>query len=189
MRMLVITLMLLMPLTCAATMYQWEDRNGTVNFTDDPTSIPEKFRHTARPIGEDQPVDVVDETNVDPMQLIEGVVPQEGEKKPKPSPATTTAPEPEQKGDPKKVKTFGGKNGEDWLKEFQRLNAEIQSMEAQLEEQKGRLADSSGMSRSEYRGIESFIKTLELRLADRRGKLNILRAEADRADVPAEFRE
>jgi clan AA aspartic protease (TIGR02281 family) len=51
---LIVTLMaLLLPLAASGEFYQYEDENGSVNFTDDPAKIPKKFKKKQR-IREDE---------------------------------------------------------------------------------------------------------------------------------------
>lgn len=46
---LIVTLAaLLQPLTASGEFYQYEDENGSVNFTDDPAKIPKKLKHKRR---------------------------------------------------------------------------------------------------------------------------------------------
>ena len=52
-----IALLAIMSGTATATTYMWTDETGVINYTDDPTSIPPKFRKSARTLGSeaDQP--------------------------------------------------------------------------------------------------------------------------------------
>ena len=89
----------------------------------------------------------------------------------------------------KKKAMYGGKDAGAWKSEFESLNAEVKAAEKQLVEYRGRLKDTSGMSRSEYLSIQSTIKSLENSVLIRRKKLDELKSEAEIAGVPAELME
>ena len=75
-----------------------------------------------------------------------------------------------------------------WRNEFAAANAELRQAESELAELRGRLGDTSKMSRSEYLMIQGNIKNDESRVQQQRKKLDLLRETADRLGVPAEFR-
>jgi clan AA aspartic protease (TIGR02281 family) len=51
---LTVAALLLLPLTAASEFYQYEDENGTVNFTDDPAKIPKKLKKKKKTRDDDQ---------------------------------------------------------------------------------------------------------------------------------------
>jgi hypothetical protein len=96
----------------------------------------------------------------------------------------------EPKGDEgeKSKKLYGGKDEAAWRTAFRNANNEVQQTESELATLKGRLGDTSNMSRSEYLAVQNTIKHTEVRLQEARQKLDALQASANRAGVPPEFR-
>jgi hypothetical protein len=165
---LVIT-MTFFSLPVLAETYIWEDDQGTVNFAEDLGNVPKKFRKKVRIIGgeESPPAAVKEGKEKPPLQHKESV--------------------PVAK--PDQMRVYGGKNADAWKSEFTVVNADLKATEKQLVEYRNRVKDTSRMSRSEYLGIQSTIKTIELSVLDQRKKLNDLQQAAEKAGVPAELME
>jgi len=168
--------MLFFTIPAIAETYSWEDENGTVNFSEDLSKIPKKYRKKARVIGyeETAPAQSKAEQEQPARQRSSDVTPSEGRI-------------PAAKIDKKAV--YGGKDAKTWQAEFGAANADLNAAEKQLVDYRNRVKDISGMSRSEYLGIQSAIKTVELRVLGQRKKLDDLKQEAGKAEVPAEFME
>ena len=165
MKKLLVMLLLLYPLSAAAETYQWTDEDGIINFAEDLGKVPKKYRKKAKVVGE------------------EGGAPQVTD-------LTPPAPEKGKEGEETKgKKLYGGKDENAWRRDFLNAKFDVQQSESDLEALKGRLDDISKMSRSEYRSIQNSIKHAEKRLEIRKMRLDQLKQSADRADVPAEFRE
>lgn len=166
MKKLLVFLLLLYPLSATAEMYQWTDERGTVNFAESLGSVPKKYRKKARVVG--------------------------GEDAAPAAPAAAPAAETEKKpkGEEAKgaKKLYGGKDEAYWRREFLKANADLEYAQQDLATLKGRLSDTSGMSRSEYLAIQNSIKHAETRVQTQQTKLDELRQKADRLDVPAEYR-
>jgi len=165
MKKLLVALLLLYPLSAVALTYEWTDENGTVNFTEDLGKVPKKYRKKAKVLGAEEN---------GPQTTIES-----GE------PAKKT--KPEAAGEKKKL--YGGKDGQSWRKEFAAAKGQVKATESQLADLRGRLADTSKMSRGEYLSIQNTIKHNETILKGQQQKLDELQESADRAGVPAEFRQ
>ncbi len=161
---LVLILLLVMQPAMAET-YKWVDRKGTVNYTDDLSNVPEKYRSK---------VEIV----VGNATTSTEVIKEEGSEKKEPAVAPTG------EKDKKKVR-YGDKDEDAWKSEFASLNKELKFVGDQLNEKKGRLADPAKLVRAEYRGLEREIKNLESRQADLQAKLDALKDAAAKAGVPA----
>lgn len=173
------TLMLLLTMTlftipALAETYIWEDAQGTVNFAEDLGKVPKKYRKKARVVGEEE---------APPTEV------KEGKGKPSPQQQTQGVKErvPDAKPDDKLV--YGGKAAAAWKAEFSAITPDLKAAEKQLVEYRNRLKDTSGMSRSEYLGIQSTIKAIESSVLEQRKKLNELKQEAEKAGVPADLME
>jgi hypothetical protein len=177
-----IFLFLMMVLTVAAPVsaetYKWIDDRGTVNFTEDYSQIPKKYRKKTRMIGD---------VGASSPEVASGNV---GESKNEWSGASsaesnqaTTVGKPE-----KKVATFGGKNGDEWSGEFGKISSEIKNVEEQIAQRRDKLSHPEKLTRAQYLGTEYEIKDLQAKLEELRGKRSALDETASRVGVPYEFR-
>jgi hypothetical protein len=168
---LITAILVLFALPVLAVTYEWEDNQGTINFTEDPGSIPKQFRKKAKILGAEGEV----------------ASPETGAVKDEPKSKGETR-EQATGGSKEKKKMYGGKSPETWSRDFAQINGNIKSEEDQLSELKERIKDTSKMSRGEYLSIQMGINGSESRLQRLRGKLAALTEEADRADLPADLR-
>jgi hypothetical protein len=164
--------MMLFTMPALAVTYEWEDAQGTVNFTEDLGNVPKKYRMKARIVGDEEP---------SPAEVKEGMV------KPAPKQQTQGNKEGTPVAKPADKQVYGGKDAAAWKAEFAAVNADLRAGEKQLVELRSRLNDTSGMSRTEYLSIQNTIKNLESNLLERRKKLNALKQEAEKAGVPADL--
>jgi hypothetical protein len=174
---LITAILVLFALPVLAVTYEWEDSQGTINFTEDPGSIPKQYRKKAKILGAEEEV----------------ASPETGAVRDEPKSGSNAkgkvdAPEQTAGGNKEKKKMYGGKSPETWSRDFAQINGSIQAEEDQLSELKGRIKDTSKMSRGEYLSIQMGINGSESRLQRLRGKLAALTEEADRADLPADLR-
>lgn len=171
MKKLLLLLLLLYPLSALAETYEWTDERGTVNFAEDLGKVPKKYRKKAKRLGSEEP-------------------PPAESSAPAAAPETAKPKGGEEKGaiSNEKNKTYGGKDEVAWRREFQQANSRLQSAQTELDTYKSRLADTSRMSRSEYLIIQNSVKHSEARVRELQKKLDQLNANADRNDVPADFR-
>jgi hypothetical protein len=173
---IIVALLVLFAIPVEALTYKWVDKQGTVNYTEDLGSIPRKYRNKATIVGAEE-----DATSPEGGAK-EGAKPAakaRGDEQPQAQPA-------KEKQDQKK--TYGGKSGETWKRDFGQLNADIKATEDQLSELKQRMQDTSKMSRGEYVSIQMGINGAETRLQRLKGKLDALTEDANKADVPADLR-
>ncbi|MCM0083416.1 DUF4124 domain-containing protein [Geomonas sp. Red32] len=175
MKTLLLALLLIYPVSALAVTYEWTDNHGTVHFTDDRGEIPKKYRKKAKILGEDE-VEAPSAPAGSPKNEKAGKKPAEGQ-----GDAKEAAEKPNKK--------YGDKDEAGWRLAFQNANASIQRAEAELESLKARLTDTSNMSRGEYLSIQNSIKHTQSILDERKQKLRDLKNEADRAEVPASYRQ
>lgn len=167
MKKLLLLLLLLYPLTAAAETYQWVDERGTTNFAEDLGKVPKKYRKKAKRLGaEEETAPAASGSVADPQTAKHQGEPAKAENKP-----------------------IGGKDEAGWRREFLQANSNLQSAETELATLRGRLGDTSKMSRSEYLTIQNSIKHGEVRVQEQQKILDQLREKADRLGVPAAFRQ
>jgi len=170
-------ILVLFAVPALAVTYEWEDSQGTINFTEDPGSIPKQYRKKAKILGAEEEV-------ASPESAAVKDEPKSGsEKKVKGETSEQTTG-----GNKDLKKMFGAKTAETWQMDFAQSNANIKSEEDQLSELKDRVKDTSKMSRGEYISVQMGINASEKKLQRLRGKLEALTEEANKADVPPELR-
>jgi hypothetical protein len=177
-----ILLFSVMVLTVAAPVsaetYKWIDDKGTVNFTEDYSQIPKKYRKKTRMIG-----DVgVNSSEVSSDNAGDSRNEWNGSKSAASGQAASSA-KPE-----KKVATYGGKNGDEWSGEFGKINNEIKSAEEGIAQRRDRLSHPEKLTRAQYLGTEYEIKDLQTKLEELRGRRSTLDEAASRAGVPYDLR-
>jgi predicted RNase H-like nuclease (RuvC/YqgF family) len=163
--------------TAAAETYKWIDGKGTINFTEDYSQIPKKYRKKVRIIG-----DVSGET---PSMVTSGTEEKSNDQARKPAAGNSENGSIEKQ---EKKNFYGGKSGEAWKYEFSKLKAEIQNIQAQINEKRSRLNNTANLTRAQYLGIEYSIKDLETKQAELQDRQNTLDSAASQAGVPYELR-
>jgi hypothetical protein len=171
---IIVAILVLLAVQVEAVTYMWEDNQGTVSFTEDLGSIPQKYRKKAKIVGEEDVAPSAAEQTKEEIKA--------GQKDKGRGETIEQAAPAGQK------KTYGSKTGDTWRREFAQNSADIKASEDQLDELNGRLKDTSKMSRDEYRSIQMGVKSVENRLQRLKAKRDALTEEARRAGVPAEFR-
>lgn len=173
MKSIAIVVLLLFSFPAFAETYKWVDSHGTVNYADDLGKVPPKYRKKAKRIGggDAAPVEVTEVKGAGGKGKTEG--------------DATAPPQAQTQG---KKKVYGGRSEEDWKNRFSSLRGPLQNVEVQIEDRKQRLSDPSTMSRAQYLGIQSELRSFEAQRGDLMQKLNALNAEADQANVPRDLR-
>jgi predicted RNase H-like nuclease (RuvC/YqgF family) len=159
-----------------AETYKWIDDSGTLNFTEDYSKIPKKYRKKIQVIGD------VTET---PSNAATGI-----DEKSRDSTEKSTPVKNENVSADKQEKkvTYGGKSGDDWKAEFSKLKDEIKSVQDEIDAKKNKLSDPASLPRGQYLGIEYSIKELETNLSNLQKRKDSLDEAASRAGVPFELR-
>ena len=163
--------------TAAAETYKWIDNKGTINFTEDYSQIPKKYRKKARKIGD---------VSVDTSSTVtSGTEEKPNGQTKKPAAGTT-----ENGSTDKQVKKefYGGKSGDAWKTEFSKLKDEMKNVQAQISEKRSRLNNSANLTRAQYLATEYSIKDLETKQAELQDRQNSLDSAASQAGVPYELR-
>lgn len=173
------SVLVLLVFTCAgsslAETYKWVDDKGTVNFADDLSQVPKKYRKKVRTMGDMGP------SAAEPADPF-------GESRP--VKGAESSPVAGGKGEEsgKKDTLYGSKSGEAWKGEFSALRADIAATDSQIAELNGRLSDTGGMSRTEYLSIQNTMKNLRYHREEANRKLDALNEAASRAGVPGQYR-
>jgi hypothetical protein len=158
-----------------AELYRWVDEQGTMHFTEEYSTIPNKYRSS---------VQTSDETVTREGLMTPAPVAGEGGNAKSESPALQKPAG----GDGSSPPVFGGKPGDVWRDELRQARAELKAYQDHLEMKRKMLADTSGMGRREYLGLTSDVKELEIKVNDLANRLDTLNKAADKAGVPNSFR-
>jgi hypothetical protein len=164
--------------SAVAETYMWEDSTGTVNFAEDLSQVPKKYR---------KKVQVRGDLSAPPPEPSSAATEPGAAKTPTSGPASSDAGKPGGVNEKKELR-YGGKSGEEWRRDFAYLKGDLRSTDDQIAEMNGRLADTSQMSRADFLNINSTLKSLQLHKNEVGKKLEALSQAASKAGVPAEFR-
>lgn len=174
----VLLTLILFAVPVTAATYKWVDDKGTVNFTEDYGKIPKKYRKKAKVVGEEGSA---------PPATIE--IKEEPKAKQKTTDGETPKVEDSKEKQGKKKVLYDGKDGDVWKTDLGKLRADLKAAEDQLVETRGRMNDTSKMSRTEYLSLYNSIKDMENRVLVLRKKLDTLNEAAAKAGVPADLRQ
>ncbi|MBT0654352.1 DUF4124 domain-containing protein [Geomobilimonas luticola] len=175
MKRLLAMLVIISAVPAHAVTYKWVDKKGTVSFTEDLGKVPPEYRKKVVILDADVPTGP-EITEID-------------ESKGKPDATGAESAKDRTTAGDKKAILFGGKDENVWRKDFGRLKSDLRAAEDQAEQLRGRLADTSKMSRTEYLSIQASLKNVELRVQELKTKLSALEETANKAGVPAGARE
>jgi hypothetical protein len=157
--------------TASAETYKWIDDRGTINFTEDYSQIPKKYRKKVRVTGDVQ---------AEPVSG-EGGTLEPGKDGAEKSPAAESGSGKKQE---KEKTMYGSKSEDEWKAEFKKLNDQIDRVQGQIDERRTKLDNPDSLTRARYRGIEMEIKELEEKLAQLKSNLSALDRDASMAAVP-----
>lgn len=165
-----VSLVLVYPVCGGAETYTWVDDQGTINFADDASQVPKKFRNKIKVRGD-----------MGSSGISGG-----------PARETSTGTAPGERGTvgtaQQRAASYGGKSGDQWRMDFAGLKADISATDGQIAEMNARLADTGSMRRLEYLGIQESLKSLRYHREELAKQLAALNEAADRAKVPSEYR-
>jgi Domain of unknown function (DUF4124) len=153
-----------------AETYSWEDEKGTVNFTENYTSIPAKYRKKARKLG-----DMGSDTSSAPPAAISGA-------KETVIAGTGAIPSGEASG------LFNGRKPEAWQQEMRPLYAEVKRLEQQLVELESLIRKPAGISKSRADGLPQEFRETQKLYNQALKQYNSLNDDANTVGLPAEFR-
>lgn len=171
-----IGLVFLFATSALAETYTWVDSSGTVNFSDDLSQVPKKYRKKVKVLGDMGPgmPATVESSEAAPASKEKGEA------------AKDSGKGNAAKSD-KKDALYGGKSGPSWKQEFDTLRDQIASVDQQMDLNTKRMQQGN-MSRSEYLGIEHGNRLLQEKRKELSGKLESLNEAATKAGLPSEFR-
>ncbi len=171
MRLVVLAVLLLVfPAGGSAETFTWVDDSGTINFADDVSQVPKKYRNKIKVRG-----DMGSSGSYGSPVRESASESASGERG-----AAGAAQQP--------AMSYGGKSGGQWRMDFAGVKADIRATDEQIAEMNARLADTGSMRRLEYLGIQESLKSLRYHREELAKKLAALNEAADRAKVPSEFR-
>lgn len=176
MKRLLAMLVIISAVPAHAVTYKWVDKKGTVSFTEDLGKVPPEYRKKVVILDADVP------TGPEITEIDES-------KGKSDSTGAESTKDQSTAGGNKKAILFGGKDETAWRKDFGRLKSDLRAAEDQAEQLRGRLADTSNMSRTEYLSIQASLKNTELKVQELKTKLSVLEETANKAGVPAGARE
>lgn len=173
------SILVLLVFACAessiAETYKWVDDKGTVNFADDLSQVPKKYRKKVRARGDIGP-------------SAAGPVESAGEARTGKAGEAAAAAVGASEESGKKNILYGGKSGDAWRGEFSALKGDLGATDSQIAELNGRLSDTGNMSRTEYLSIQNSMKNLRYHRDEVSRKLDALNDAASRAGVPGQDR-
>lgn len=159
-----------------AETYSWTDDSGTINFTEEYSSIPGKYRKKVRKRDDISGQAVPASPPADPA----------GGKGKKPEELRITGNSDTQADTGNGL--YGGKKGEEWRPEFQARGAEVKRLEHQLIQLEALIKNPVGISRKRMFGLPQEFKETQRQYNDAVKHYNELNDAANKAGLPAEFR-
>lgn len=174
---IVLTAVLLWALPLMAETYSWVDESGTVNFTEEYSRIPAKYRKKVnkrggmggRPATPPGNADTVSKEKQPPQQ------PQAaGDKAAPPADGANGL--------------YGGQKAEIWQQNFRVRGAELKRLEDELVRLEGLIKKPVGISRERAFGLPQEFKDAQGRYNEALKRYNELNDAANKAGLPAEFR-
>lgn len=158
-----------------AETYSWTDDSGTINFTEDYSSIPKKYR---------KKVHKRDDISGQPSQAAPAADAAGGKSNKPKEPRKTDGEAGTDAGNG----LYGGKKGEQWQPEFQVRGAEVKRLEQQLIQLEALTKKPVGISRERAFGLPQEFRETQRQYNDALKRYNELNDAANKAGLPAEFR-
>lgn len=164
--------------TLFAETYTWVDENGTMNFTDNLSSIPQKYRKKALKREEI-------EYGSPSIQSAASRTKEENSVNVQPE-KQIKAPSSQSKVEPRGV--CGGKGCDEWASEFRARNSEISSLEQQIRHSEELLKNPTGLNKEQIYRLPQEIVSLITQRNDAIKRYNEFNDTANRAGVPPDYR-
>jgi hypothetical protein len=170
-----VAVILLGSLPVMAETYTWTDKSGTVNFSDDYSSVPKQYRKHARRLGD---------MDVTPAPADAG---RSGGGQPS-RPATTRTETPGAPGAKSDDGLYGGKKAETWRQEFRAREADYRQLDSQLAQLEELIKKPAGISMERFQALPQEFKDTQKRYNEAIKAYNDLNEAANKAGLPAEYR-
>jgi hypothetical protein len=167
--------MLLRSLPAMAETYTWTDKSGTVNFSDDYSSVPKEYRKKVHKLGD-----------IDAQPVPADTGRSGGEQPAQPSASKTGTP-----GAPEAESgngLYGGKKAETWQQEFKARESDYKQLENQLLQLEELIKKPVGVSMERVQGLPQEFKETQKQYNEALKAYNDLNDAANRAGLPAEYR-
>jgi hypothetical protein len=172
---LVAAVVLLRSLPVMAETYTWTDNSGTVNFSDDYSSVPKEYRKKVRKLGDiDAPQAPADAGK-------------SGEEQPA-QPLTKRTGTPGAPGAKSDSGLYGGKKAETWQQEFKAREADYKQLEIQLSQLEELSKKPVGISMERLQGLPQEFRDTQKRYNEAIKAYNDLNDAANKAELPIEYR-
>jgi hypothetical protein len=167
--------MLLRSLPVMAETYTWTDHSGTVNFSDDYSSVPKEYRKKVRKLGD---------IDAQPTPADAG---KSGEEQPA-QPLTSRTGTPGATGAKSDSGLYGGKKAETWQQEFKAREADYKQLEIQLSQLEELIKKPVGISMERLQGLPQEFRDTQKRYNEAIKAYNDLNDAANKAELPVEYR-
>jgi len=169
----VLGVVLLWSLPVMAETYTWTDKSGTVNFSDDYSSVPKQYRKKVRRLGDMGAAPAAADTGG-----------KDGVQQPAQPPAPETAPAPPVAATGNGL--YGGKKAAAWQQEFRERAAGLKQLEGQLAQFVEAAKKPLGAETRER--LQMDYNETQRQYNEAVKAYNELNAAANKAGLPAEFR-
>jgi len=170
-----VAVMLLRSLPIMAETYTWTDKSGTVNFSDDYSSVPKQYRKKVRKLGD----------------MDAAPAPADAGKSGGGKPAQPVTSKTDISGAPG-MKTdngfYGGREAENWRQEFRIRETNYKQLEDQLSQLEELIKKPVGISNERLLGLPQEFKDTQKRYNEAIKAYNDLNDAANKAGLPAEYR-
>lgn len=163
----VLAIIQLWSLPVMAETYTWTDKNGTVNFSDDYSSVPKQYRKKVRRLGD---------MDASPASTDTG----------KSSGSATASPGAA--GTNPVDGLYGGKKAEVWQQEFKAREAEYKQLENQLAQLESLIKNPVGISQERMWKLPQEFRETQKQYNEALRAYNDLNDAANKAQLPVEFR-
>ncbi len=162
-----VAVMLFWSLSAMAETYTWTDKSGTVNFSDDYSSVPKQYRKKVRKLGD---------MDAAPTSADTG------------KPAASATASPGTAGTNPAGGLYGGKRAEVWQQEFKSREAEYKQLENELTRLESLIKNPVGISLERMRGLPQEFRDTQKRYNEALNAYNDLNNAANKVQLPVEFR-
>lgn len=172
-----VAVMLLRSLPVMAETYTWTDNSGTVNFSDDYSSVPKEYRKKVRKLGD--------------MDAPPAPAPADAGKNREEKPAQPATSKTDTSGAPVANSDnglYGGKKGETWQQELKAREADYKQLENQLLQLEELMKKPVGISMERFQGLPQEFRETQIRYKDAIKAYNDLNDAANKAGLPDEYR-
>jgi len=171
-----VAVMLLRSLPVMAETYTWTDKSGTVNFSDDYSSVPKEYRKNIHMLGD---------MDAPPAPADTG---KSGEKPPVRHDTTKTDTSGGAPGTKPGNVLYGGKKAETWQQEFRARVADYKQLESQLLQLEELIKKPVGISMERIQGLPQEFRDTQKQYNEAIKAYNDLNEAANNAELPVEYR-